>query len=129
MLRSLIMFAGALALCSSVFAQNTAPFIGKWTGLYKTEEGAERAAELVITPDGGTWQSHPTDGTGKNNPCFRRAFPIFIQTGSPTELTISTNSFLVVPGCPSLKADLTLVDPTRLEGKLRTGRSISLVKQ
>lgn len=129
MQRCLATLAGALALCSSAFAQDATPFVGTWSGQYTTEEGFEREAELVIRPDGGTWKSHPKGSAGRNNPCFSREFPVFIQAASPTDLSISVKAGTIVPGCVNLKADLRLVAPARLEGKFRTGRPLSFEKR
>lgn len=123
------MFAAAMAFGSNAIADDVAPLVGKWAGEYKTEEGIDREAEVVFRMEGSTWTVRPKGSAGRNNPCFRRPLPLVIDADSPTEYVVFVKAGRVVPGCKDLVADLTLVAPDRLEGRLRNGAPVTLQRQ
>lgn len=123
------MVAAVMAFGSNAIADDVAPLLGKWTGQYKTEEGIEREAEVVFRMEGSTWTARPKGSAGRNNPCFGRPFPLVIDADSPTEYVVFVKAGRVVPGCKGSTADLTLVAPDRLEGRLRNGGPVTLHRQ
>jgi hypothetical protein len=129
MLRHLLVLVMGCTPLSHAFADGNAPFIGKWSGEYKTDEGFDREAELVVSAEGSTWTARPKGSAGKYNPCFGRAFPAVIEVDSPSGLSISILANSAVPVCKNSSVRLKLVDPTHLEGTIRGGRAVSLEKR
>lgn len=129
MIRYLLACVLGSALCSHAAAEIAEPFIGRWTGQYKTDEGFDREAELIVSASGSTWTARPKGSAGKYNPCFGRAFPAVIEVDSPSVLSIAIMANPAVPVCKNSSVRLKLVDPTHLEGAFRGGRSVALEKQ
>ena len=102
----------------SVQAQATNPFIGKWeiTFAVQTKAGIadNRSADLVIKPDGGTWQTHTRSGS---DPCVGKEVPVVIDKMSEKELTASVKFSALHDFCKDLKLVLTADEQGKVSGR------------
>lgn len=115
---------GAL-LCSPASAHDTS-LNGRWAGDYKTDEGIDREAELVVTEDGATWTGKPKGSAGRQNPCFNRAFAVLIEGEPDGALSLWVKASQALPLCKDLRLQMTRVSPTRLEGRFKSGAPVWL---
>lgn len=106
-----------------------ASLIGRWAGDYRSVEGLEREAELVVTDSGATWTGKPKRSAGKQNPCFNRAFAVLIEGDTPGRHLLWVKASQAIPLCKDLRLQLVRVSPTRLEGQFRSGAPVWLEKR
>jgi hypothetical protein len=115
-------------ICSHALAGDPT-LIGTWSGDYKTDEGFDREADLVVANGGAMWTGRPKGSGGRHNPCFNRAFPVLIESGSSAALSLWIKASSATPVCKDMRLQLNRVSPTRLEGQFKSGAPVWLEKR
>lgn len=123
--------AGPLALVIPLmaFSQQVNSFQGKWAGTMVAKNGGEVSIELVINEAAGTWRLIARGMQGKNNQCFGKNFPVKVISHSETGLELDIDGASVLQGCIDQTATLKSSDNKTLEGALRDGRTVKVVRQ
>jgi hypothetical protein len=129
MKKQLAILVGIMIVHALAMAQTVDPFVGTWSAKFKTDEGIDREAELVIGPEGGTWKIYSRGGLTRLAPCLDRAFPATVHATSAAEVSVKVNASEAVPGCRNSGMVLKLLDGTHMAGTFGDGKPVSLERR
>ena len=94
-------------------AQAAAPFIGKWSVEWQTDQHRYEAV-MVVTESGGTWQTYIRR---RSNPCAGREVQMQHDKTTPNSLEMTLKFEDVIPGCKNARVRLQLDDKGTVSGK------------
>lgn len=109
---------------SLTWADAAPPFLGKWNVEWQFEQGTY-AAEMEVTPTGGSWQ---TAFTNRKNPCAGRKVPLQHDVATADRLELTLKFSEVIPGCRNATVKLWLNDKGEVAGK-RSSYDLTLKRE
>jgi hypothetical protein len=115
-----------MSLAGISVAQESSRYSGTWLAEFETLRGAKTEATLVVSDQGGTWNSLPV---ARNDPCVGRPFPIAIQRATAEELVFEVPRSKTIAGCKDSVFTLKRSDDTTLQGEFDEGRKVKLVRK
>jgi len=116
----------ASAICSALaWAQTTPEFLGHWFAKSVSPvSGFELRVELVLAESGGTWTYTPGAGPSRDNPCFKKAFPVTVIAATAPEMTLQVDGSTAQAGCPDFVVVLKRVDEKTYEAQFADSRRL-----
>jgi hypothetical protein len=122
------------ALCFSLLAppalaQQAGALNGEWMATYQTKTGVERQALVTIADDGGSWKDMARGQQERKNACLGKIFPLHVEAKPNGRIKMDVSGSTVMPDCPDYHFTLNPVDGNTLEGPLKDGRTIKLVRR
>lgn len=121
--------ASILFLIAAAAHAQTASYQGKWTGHATASNGSEIRIDLTIKEAGGTLRTSLSKNYVTVDPCFDRDIPVVVQSQTESELTVAIQGGKVLRGCIDETATLKLIDAKTLQGTLKDGRSVKLMRK
>lgn len=129
MFRSLAVLCASLLVGAQALAQAGNSLDGSWKGYYVTQAGTKAKAELSIQGTTGTWRAFIPQEQGRVNPCFDRVHPLDLTEQASGKFKMAVHASKTMSGCQDFYANLTLVDPTHIDGKFWDGRELQLERK
>jgi hypothetical protein len=113
-----------LAACSSAAVSQTAPeFAGHWSAKsVSPKSGAALVVDLVLTRSESSWTYTPIGG--KDNPCYRKAFPVTVLAQAASALKLQVDGSKALEGCPDFVVEMERIDTTTYQAHFTDGRSL-----
>ena len=130
-MQALFKIVPLLALVASVAqAQTAAPnYQGQWTGMATAATGAQVRVLLTIKGQGGVLRMTPSANYVTIDQCHDRDLPLSVESQTASELNISIKGDTVLKGCLTETATLKAIDANTLQGTLKDGRTMQLVRK
>jgi hypothetical protein len=118
------------AICSALaLAQTTPEFMGHWSARsVSPTSGFELRVELVLAESGSTWTYTPGVGPSRDNPCFKKAFPVRVVAATAPELTLQVDGSMAMAGCPDFVVLLKRVDEKTYDAQFADGRHLEFAR-
>lgn len=113
-------------ICSALaLAQTTPEFLGHWSARsVSPTSGFELRVELVLAESGSTWTYTPGAGPSRDNPCFKKAFPVRVIAATAPELTLQVDGSTAMAGCPYFVVLLKRVNEKTYDAQFADGRHL-----
>jgi len=125
MLRIRWVFYASAIYSALALAQTTPEFLGRWfASSVSPVSGFELRVELVLAESGSTWTYTPGVGPSRDNPCFKKAFPVRVIAATAPELTLQVDGSMVLAECPDFVVLLKRVDEKTYEARFADGRRL-----
>ena len=118
------------AVCSALALAQTAPeFLGHWSASsVSPTSGFELRVELVLAESGSTWTYTPGAGPSRDNPCFKKAFPVRVIAATAPELTLQVDGSTARAGCPDFAVVFKRVNAMTYDARFADGRHLEFVR-
>jgi hypothetical protein len=115
-----------LAICPTLALSQTTPeFLGHWYAKSVSPvSGFALAVELVLAESGSTWTYTPAGGPPRDNPCFKKAFPVTVIDATAPELKLQVDGSKALEGCPDFAVVMKRVDEKTYKAQFADGRSL-----
>jgi hypothetical protein len=115
-----------LAICSTPALSQTTPEIpGRWSAKSVSPvSGFELLVDLVLAGSGSTWTYTPGGGPVRDNPCFKKDFPVTVIAGAAPDLKLRVDGSKALAGCPDFDVLLKRVDENTYEAQFDDGRRL-----
>ena len=115
------------AIYSALASAQSTPesLLGRWSARSVSPvSGFELRVELVLAEAGSTWTYTPGAGPSRDNPCFKKAFPVRVIAASAPELTLQVDGSTAQAGCPDFVVVLKRINETTYDAQFADGRHL-----
>ena len=124
-LRPRWVFYASAIYSALALAQATPEFLGHWSARsVSPTSGFELRVELVLAESGGTWTYTPGVGPSRDNPCFKKAFPVRVIAATAPEVTLQVDGSTAMAGCPDFVVLLRRVNEKTYDAQFADGRHL-----
>ncbi len=128
-MRTTALFASSLFLLASIAHAQQPALQGKWTGQATNSTGAQVQVDLVVAKAGATLRLSQSGGYVTRDECLDRDIPVSVTSQSDSEMVVAIQGAKVLRGCLDETATFKLTDPKTLQGTLKDGRTVKLVRK
>jgi hypothetical protein len=115
-----------LAIYSTLALSQTTPeFLGRWSAKSVSPvSGSELIVDLVLAESGSTWTYIPGAGPVRDNPCFKKEFPVTVIAATAPDLKLRVDGSKALAGCPDFVVVMKRVDEKTYEAQFADDRRL-----